>query len=281
MVRGGEIAAAAPADRPQPRRPGADLRRHHPAGRRPAQRRLEGRRAAHRPRDQEPADADPALGRAPAAQVPQGAHRRPGDLRPLHRDHHPPGRRHRPHGRRVLGLRPHAGAEVRRAATRAELLRQAAFAQRVADPETQVDVVLPDGEVAAALRCAHDRPGADQPPEERRRGDRRAPRRRAAAARPHHGAARRRAPAGRRSRSRTTASACRPRTATASPSPTSPPARRAPGLASPSSIGSWRSTAATLTLADAAHLPGAKVSLRLPTALVPDAESVFHRRRTC
>ena len=32
------------------------------------------------------------------------------DLRPVHRHHHPPGGRHRPHGGRVLVLRAHAGA---------------------------------------------------------------------------------------------------------------------------------------------------------------------------
>ncbi len=73
VVRGGESRRLRLQDRPQPGRPRADLRRHHPARRRPAQRRLEGRRAAHRPRDQEPADPDPALGRAPAAQVPQAS----------------------------------------------------------------------------------------------------------------------------------------------------------------------------------------------------------------
>ena len=127
-------AGCACASATAPRRPGADLRRHHPAGRRAAQRRLERRRAPHRPRDQEPADPDPALGRAAPAQVPQGDHERSGDLRPLHRHHHPPGRRHRPDGRRVLRLRAHAGAEVRASDDAAELLRQAVFAQRVADP---------------------------------------------------------------------------------------------------------------------------------------------------
>ena len=37
-------------------------------------------------------------------------HRGPRRLRPMHRHHHPPGRRHRAHGGRVLALRPHAGA---------------------------------------------------------------------------------------------------------------------------------------------------------------------------
>jgi two-component system nitrogen regulation sensor histidine kinase NtrY len=41
-------------------------------------------------------------------QADQGGSR---DLLDLHRHHHPPGRRHRPHGRRVLVLRPHAAAD--------------------------------------------------------------------------------------------------------------------------------------------------------------------------
>ena len=52
------------------------------------------RRAPHRPRDQEPADADPTVGRAPAAQIRQGHHRGPRDLRQADRHDRAPGRRH-------------------------------------------------------------------------------------------------------------------------------------------------------------------------------------------
>ena len=78
-------------------------------------RRLGRRRAPHRPRDQEPADADPALGRAAPAEIRQADHRRSRDLRPVHRHDHPPGRRHRPDGRRVLVLRADAEAGLRAA----------------------------------------------------------------------------------------------------------------------------------------------------------------------
>ena len=90
-------------------------RRHHRPRHRPAHLGLGRRRPPHRPRDQEPADADPALRRAPQAQVRQGDHRRPRDLRPVHRHHRPPGRRHRPHGRRVL--RPSPACPSRRSAS--------------------------------------------------------------------------------------------------------------------------------------------------------------------
>ncbi len=87
------------------------LRRHHRAAVGPAQGRLGRRRPPHRPRDQEPADPDPALGRAAQAEISEAKSQTdPGDLHHLHRHHHPPGRRYRPHGRRVLVLRAHAGA---------------------------------------------------------------------------------------------------------------------------------------------------------------------------
>ena len=94
---------------------GAHLRRHHPAIARPAPRRLVRRRAAHRARDQEPADADPARRRAAAA--PLSASRSTTDrdtFDAADRHDHPPGRRHRPDGRRILVLRAHAQAGVPR-----------------------------------------------------------------------------------------------------------------------------------------------------------------------
>ena len=92
------------------RRVRRDLRRHHRAAIGPAQGRLGRRGAAHRARDQEPADADPALRRTPEAPLRARDHLRSRDLRAMRRHHHPPCRRYRPHGRRVLRLRAHAAA---------------------------------------------------------------------------------------------------------------------------------------------------------------------------
>ena len=96
----------------QDRGPRRHARRHHRPDGGAAPLRLGRRRAPHRPRDQEPADADPALGRAAEAPLrPAGRGGGPRGLRPMHRDDRPPGRRHPPHGRRVLRLRPHAEAD--------------------------------------------------------------------------------------------------------------------------------------------------------------------------
>ena len=179
------------------RRPGADLRRHHPPGRRPAQRRLEGRRPPHRPRDQEPADADPALGRAAATQVPRRDHRatwRPSTAAPT-----PSSARSATSAAWSTSSRPSPACRRRSSprADAAELLRQAVFAQRVADPETADRASSEPGRRRrAALRCAHDRPGADQCAEERRRGDRRAPRPSRRSRGPHRRAAGRSTAAG-------------------------------------------------------------------------------------
>ena len=102
-------------DRGGRRRRGGEIlrrhgRRHHRSGPGAALLGLGRRGAPHRPRDQEPADADPALGRAHPAPLRQGDHRGPRGFRPVHRHHHPAGRGHRPHGRRILGLRAHAEA---------------------------------------------------------------------------------------------------------------------------------------------------------------------------
>ena len=104
-------------------------RRHHRPRRGAAQLGLGRRRPPHRPRDQEPADADPAFGRAAAPQIRQGDHRGPRGLRPVHRHDHPPGRRHRPHGRRVLVLRAHAEAGLRDAQP-LRVVREAVFLHR-------------------------------------------------------------------------------------------------------------------------------------------------------
>ena len=98
------------------------LRRHDRAGQRATQHRLGRRRAAHRARDQESADADPALGRTHPPQIRRLHHQGSRGVRPMHRHHHPPGVGYRPHGRRVLRLRPHAEAgdgAARRARDRA------------------------------------------------------------------------------------------------------------------------------------------------------------------
>ena len=89
---------------------GADLRRRHRARLRAAHLGLGRCRPPHRARDQEPAHADTTLGRAHPPQVRQGHRRGSRDLRPLHRDHHPPGRRCDAHGGRVLRLRALAQA---------------------------------------------------------------------------------------------------------------------------------------------------------------------------
>ena len=140
VVRGGESRRLRAARRPQPRRPGADLRRHHPPGRRPAQRRLEGRRAPHRPRDQEPADADPAVGRAPAAQIPRRD--RPATSRPSTAAPTPSSARSATSAAWSTSSPPSPACRRRSSPPHdaAELLRQAVFAQRVADPETQIEI---------------------------------------------------------------------------------------------------------------------------------------------
>ena len=132
-IEGRQSAPRARADHDQPRRQGThpvgardertigrgrsrlcrDARRHHRSRQRAAHLRLGRRRAPHRARDQEPADADPAFGRAPAPQIRQGHHRGSRDLRAMHRHDRAPGRRHPPHGRRVLALLAHAEARHR------------------------------------------------------------------------------------------------------------------------------------------------------------------------
>ena len=161
-------------------------RRHHRPGRRAAQLGLGRRRPPHRPRDQEPADADPALGRAPAPPLRQGDHRGPRGLRPVHRHDHPPGRRHRPHGRRVLVLRPHAEAGASRCATCPKSIREAVFLLEVGHPDIAFTVDLPEEPLIGPLRRPADGPGADQRRQERHRGDRRGAGR-AARREPHRG----------------------------------------------------------------------------------------------
>ena len=91
----------------------------------------------------------------------------------------------------------------------ATIVERAVFLQRTAHPEIAFETQLRDAPGAAALRCAPGRPGADQHRQERDRVDRRPNRRkRAEPARPY----RRDGRGGRRrlrSRSRTTAKACR------------------------------------------------------------------------
>ena len=87
------------------------LRRHHRSGLRAAHRRLGRRRPPHRARDQEPADArSSSRPSGCSANMPARSSSDPEVFAAMHRHHHPPGRRHRPHGRRVLLLRAHAGA---------------------------------------------------------------------------------------------------------------------------------------------------------------------------
>ncbi len=90
---------------------GRHVRRRHRPDVGPAHGRLGRRGPTHRSRDQESADSDPAFRRASQAPLPQADQGGSRDLLDLHRHHHPPGRRHRPHGRRVLILRPHAATD--------------------------------------------------------------------------------------------------------------------------------------------------------------------------
>ena len=66
------VRIAAEHDEPRDQRLCRHLRRHHRAAVGAAQGGLGRHRPPHRARDQEPADADPALGRAAAAQIPEG-----------------------------------------------------------------------------------------------------------------------------------------------------------------------------------------------------------------
>ena len=77
---------------------------------------------------------------------------RPRDLHDLHRHDHPPGRRYRPDGRRVLVLRPHAGAGDEAGGSRRDLSQQAVFLQRTAHPRDRLrDAISPTRPVP--LRC--------------------------------------------------------------------------------------------------------------------------------
>ena len=73
------------------------------------------RRPAYCSRNQKSADTDPAFGRAHPPQIRQDHHRGQGQggVRPVHRHHRPPGRRHQANGRRILALCPHAKARDR------------------------------------------------------------------------------------------------------------------------------------------------------------------------
>ena len=92
-----------------------------------------------------------------------------GNLSDLHRHHHPPSRRYRPHGRRVLGVCPHAraGDEARRSAAGGKpgtvpvphRLSRRHLCQRYSRRRGQDPLRRPAG-----------RPGLDQSAEERRRG---------------------------------------------------------------------------------------------------------------
>ena len=164
------------------RRHGADLRRHHPAGRGPAQRRLARRGPPHRPRDQEPADADPAVGRAAAPQVPRA--RSPTMLETFDRCTDTIIRQVGDIGRMVDEFSSFARMPAPQfaPADAAELLRAGGVrpAGRRARDRGRAGRAAPDGR--PQLRRPHGRPGPDQCAQERRRGRRRraAPRRRKA-----------------------------------------------------------------------------------------------------
>ena len=91
-------------------------------------------------------------------------------LRRKYRDDHPPCRRYRPHGRRVLCLRPHARAVAAAAQPdRHRAAERVSAAGRA--PRYRVCQQPARGADRSALRLAPDRPAPDQRPEERGRGD--------------------------------------------------------------------------------------------------------------
>ena len=136
-----------------------------------AQGRLGRHRAPHRARNQEPADADPARRRAAAPPVPKGNQGGPRNLHDLHRHDHPPCRRHRPHGRRVLRLRPNAGAGAQaRKPGRDRAARRVLAAHGRPRHRFRDDLSRATGH--SQLRCAARRPGRLQHCQERNRSDR-------------------------------------------------------------------------------------------------------------
>ena len=147
-------------------------RRHHRPRLGAALLRLGRRGAAHRPRDQEPADPDPAVGRAHPAPLRQGDHRGPRGLRPVHRHDHPPGRRHRPHGRRVLGLRPHAEAGHEGRSTCASRCARPSFLVEVSRSDIAFERDFARRAARGHASTPADRAGLRQHHQERRRGDR-------------------------------------------------------------------------------------------------------------
>ena len=195
--RGGAARRAAGASRPdhaQPRRPRAhDQRaRHHRARRRPtqhgyvitldditdlvaAQRTTAwadvARRIAHEIKN----PLTPIQLSAERLKRKFGKHhrRRPRGLRPVHRHHHPPGRRHRPHGGRVLVLRAHAEAGHGAAATCASRsARRCSCMQRRASRTSTSRSTCRTTPLIGRFDAAPDGAGADQPGQERHRGDR-------------------------------------------------------------------------------------------------------------
>ena len=98
----------------------------------------------------------------------QRDHHRPGDLHGLHRHHRAPGRRYRPHGRRIQRLRAHAAAADR-------ALRHGRCGAPGGIPSASGTSAhrLAGGrrrrQAGGGVRSAADGPGADQPAEERRR----------------------------------------------------------------------------------------------------------------
>ncbi len=84
-----------------------------------------------------------------------------GDVHLLHRHDRPPGRRYRPHGRRILVFRPHAGAgDARRGSLRSGSPGGFPRAQRLSRDRLRDAICRPSP--CARLRCAPGGPGADQ-----------------------------------------------------------------------------------------------------------------------
>jgi two-component system nitrogen regulation sensor histidine kinase NtrY len=155
----------------------------------------------------------------------------------------------------------------------AELLRQAAFAQRVADPDTQVDVVLPEG--GARFFCDTRMIGQALTNLLKNAGEAIAARRLVQPQPPGRITARLVVDPGWATfevEDNGVGLPAKDRDRLTEPYVTTREKGTGLGLAIVDRI--MEEHGGTLSLADAAHLPGAKVSLRLPTALVPDAESV-------
>ncbi len=147
----------------------------------------------------------------------------------------------------------------------AEMLRQAVFAQRFVDAETEVALEEPGEERLDQLRRADGRPGPDQHPQERRRGGRRAPRWPRRSRRAASSPAWSRTTSTCASWSRTTAWACRPRDRDRLTEPYVTTREKGTGLGLAIVKRIMEDHEGELVLTDALHGTGARVILKFPT----------------